>query len=346
MPTYPALVTADLHLNDNPRDSYRHDFMLDTLPKYIRQFDPKYLIILGDLTDEKDRHCAELVNAVVDYLHKYTEMVKEVIILRGNHDCLDPTQPFFGFVNKLPNVTWITNPEIKTYPELGICTFLPHTRDYKKDWAQFNFAPYKRDPNCGWIFCHNTFDGAVAGGNRKLSGIPADVFPSNAKVLSGDIHVPQKLGSVTYVGAPYTITFGDTYKPRIRMLTRNNGKLRIDTQMLLNTTQKRTIEITNLAKLDKHIEEFAEGDLLKLKVHLKAEEYPKWNEIKIMLREWADKNGGLLCEIQPVKQARSIRLNRKAVSTKSDAELLQTYVKRKGIDLSFLKTGIWLMEKT
>ena len=344
MVMYSALVTADLHLNDNARDSYRHDFMKEQLLKYIRQYNPRYLIILGDLTDEKDRHCAELVNAVVNYLYTLASIVREVIILRGNHDCLDPTQPFFEFVHRIPKITWITNPTVKSYEELGTCTFLPHTRNYEKDWAKIDFSPYQRDPNCGWIFCHNCFEGAISESGRHLGGIPTDIFPGSARVLSGDIHVPQKVGPVTYVGAPYTMRFGDNYTPRVRLLTKNKNKLHMDSQ-ICKGTQKRLIEIKNLNKLDQHIEEFAEGDLLKLRVHLKSEEYPKWNEIKAKLLEWADEHGGLLCEVQPVKQARSIRLNRKAVSTRSDVELLQTYVKRKGIASSVLKTGLWLMEK-
>ena len=38
---YTALVTADLHLNDNSRDSYRHDFMRSQLPKLLKQYKPK-----------------------------------------------------------------------------------------------------------------------------------------------------------------------------------------------------------------------------------------------------------------------------------------------------------------
>lgn len=341
-----ALVTADLHLNDNSRDRYRHDFLKEHLPKYIRQYKPRYLFILGDLTDEKDRHCSELVNAIVGYLHMYSKMVEEVVILRGNHDCLDPTQPFFGFVSLLPKVTWITNPRVMELPELGSCLWLPHTRNYKKDWAGVSFTQFELNPNSGWIFCHNAFEGAVSESGRRLNGIPTSIFPERAKVLSGDIHVPQSVGPVTYVGAPYTITFGDTYNPRIRLLKREGNKLRMDTQMCLHMTQKRTIEIKDITKLDRHIEEFAEGDLLKLKVHLKAEEYPKWREIKAKLRDWTDENGGLLCEAQPIKQSRSIKLNRKTVSTRTDRELLETYVKRKGIAASVLKTGLRLLEQS
>lgn len=339
-----ALVTADLHLNDNPRDFYRHEFMRDQLPKYIRDYQPKYLIILGDITDEKDRHRSELVNAVVQHLLALANMC-EVIILRGNHDCLDPDFPFFMFMGQYPNVTWITHPKSMKLDGLGECLFLPHTRDYTKDWKSYDFAPYRADPLAGYIFCHNAFEGAISESGRRMNGIPTDIFPEEATVLSGDIHVPQKVGPVQYVGAPYTIRFGDDYTPRVRLLARRNNKLCVDSQ-ICDGPQKRTIEIKNLAKLDKHIEEFDEGDLLKLKVHLKSDEYPKWNEIKTSLRDWCDKHGGVLCEISPIKQIKSIKLNRMSTVRRTDAELMQAYAKRKGIATSVLKTGLKLMEQS
>lgn len=340
---YTALVTADLHLNDNSRDSYRHDFMRSQLPKLLKQYKPKYLIILGDLTDEKDRHRSELVNAVVNYLHTYSNICK-VIILRGNHDCLDPTSPFFQFVSLLENVLWINKPTPLKLGELGECLFLPHTRNYERDWKHSMFALYTTDPLAGYIFCHNAFEGAVSESGKRMQGIPTSIFPKKATVLSGDIHVPQQVGPVTYCGAPYTIRFGDKFTPCIRMLRRSQNRLCIDTQPT-SGPQKRIIEVKNTARLDRYVEKFNEGDLLKLRVHLKADEYPKWNEIKEQLRDWCDQNGGIVCEIQPVKQSASIKLNRKSVSTRTDHELLETYAKRKGISASILRTGLKIMEE-
>lgn len=340
---YTALVTADLHLNDNSRDSYRHTFMRTQLPSLLNKYNPEYLIILGDITDEKDRHRSELVNAVVGYLHDYAQRC-EVIIMRGNHDCLDPTSPFFQFVDLIENVTWINTPTTMDLGDLGTGFFLPHTRNYKKDWAAYNFAPYARDPNTGFIFCHNSFEGAVSETGRRLDGIPTSVFPEKAKVLSGDIHLPQQVGPVTYVGAPYTVRFGDDYLPKVRLLGRDGKKLRIDSQICFGA-QKRVIDIKRLDDFDRYVEKFNEGDLLKLRVHLKAEDYPRWVEIKEQLRDWADQNGGFTYEIQPIKQSKSIKLNRKNISTRSDRELLQTYAKRKGVSPGVLKTGMKLMDE-
>ena len=52
-----VLITADLHLTSRPNDSYRFDF-LNWLPKKIKEHKIQTLLILGDLTDQKD-HLSE-----------------------------------------------------------------------------------------------------------------------------------------------------------------------------------------------------------------------------------------------------------------------------------------------
>src|SRR5205814_1607714 len=97
------------------------------------------------------------------------------------------------------------------------CLFLPHTNNYKRDWKGLDFSKYQ------WIFAHNTFQGANIG-PRRLEGIPTSIFPRNAKVISGDIHVPQHFGPIEYVGAPYRIDFGDDYEPRVLFLSTKDEK--------------------------------------------------------------------------------------------------------------------------
>jgi len=56
------------------------------------------------------------------------------------------------------------------------CLFLPHTRDYKKDWAELPDLE-----EITWVFAHNTFEGASSEHGKKLSGIPTDMFEGVAE---------------------------------------------------------------------------------------------------------------------------------------------------------------------
>jgi len=350
-----AIVTADLHLSSNPRDSYRHHFVRNILLGIVTRKRPTTLIILGDLTDQKDYHSSELVNTIVEYLYAFS-LECPVIVMRGNHDCINPDMPFFGFVKHIPNITWITQPKVMTIAGLGVCCFLPHTRNYKRDWEELSFAPYKRDPNTGFIFAHNTFDGADAGHGRTLRGIPTSVFPKQATVISGDIHIPQTLNQVTYVGAPYTVTFGDSYKPRVLQIGltperpytvsgRKEASREIQMQSIpCEGAQKRVVDIKNPHKglaiaLNK-------GDMVKARVHLAAEDYARWNEIQAQVRKAIEQQGAIASIIQPIKVSQTIKLQRKRTAgLQNDLELLETYAKRRGVTTDTLKTGKWIMEQ-
>ena len=337
-----ALVTADLHLSSNPRDLYRHEFAAVTLLNLVQKHKPDQLIILGDLTDQKDRHEAALVNDVVNYIKRLAEETR-VIVLRGNHDCINPDVPFFGFLRKLSNVEFIIDSKVENIEGLGTCTFLAHTRDYKKSWTRFNFDPYKRDPDCGFIFCHNTFEGADAGHGSPLKGIPTKVLPPDACVISGDVHVPQQLDQITYVGAPYTVTFGDSYKPSVLMIGRT----------LKNTLQMQLIPVHGIKKLTVDVKDADRlpklkanpGDLVKVRVHLKAEDYARWPEIQNDVRAWVENSEAQLCQLQPVKTSQQRLGKQLSRHSKSYGELVKAFGTRRSLHSSIIKTGLWLANK-
>jgi hypothetical protein len=185
---------------------------MDTIAALIKKHKVDELIVLGDLTEEKDYHPATLVNALVDVIYSFSQLC-EVIILRGNHDYTSIDCPFFQFLRRMDRVRWL-NTVTRLKLSIGDCLFLPHTRDYKTDWAKL---PQLEELD--WIFAHNTFEGSVTEHGKRLSGIPTTFF-DDFRVISGDIHAPQDVGSVRYVGAPYQIDFGDLFEPRVLLLDR------------------------------------------------------------------------------------------------------------------------------
>jgi len=322
-----TLITADLHLGDNPRDVYRHKFM-EQLPALLKKHKATRLLVLGDLTEEKDRHSAWLVNKMVEYFF-VLHQVCQVMILRGNHDYIDINNPFFRFLQCIEGIGWIDRPY-----EADGCLFLPHTTNWKRDWDKLRFEG--RD----WIFAHNTFEGADVGHGRKLSGIPTNIFPDD-NVISGDVHIPQKLGQVEYVGAPYTVDFGDDYEGRVLRLTKHGV-----TSIPLTTPQKRLVEVSELKELTK-VKHVKQGDILKVRYFLAADQQPRWSEIQAAIREWSEKHGYILHTTQPVVVTNRLggeKAKRKVI-VRSDQQLLESYAKQRGVDPRTLKTGLTLMGK-
>lgn len=326
------IITADLHLSSNPRDRYRHAWV-EQFIQLIEKRKPDAVIILGDLADEKDRHAGVLVNEIVSYLYRLAQTAP-VICLQGNHDyTVDPDNGFWPFLSHIPNVTWILRP--MSFSRFGYdLAFLPHTRDYKRDWSAKWLAQ-----GYDWIFCHNTFKGARTEHDRVLDGIPLSVFKqSEANVISGDIHRPQPLGVVTYCGAPYTIDFGDDYRPRI--LAIKGDKL---TSIPCPGPQKRLVTIRGPEELSlqKHV---AEGDLVKVRVNLNMREREHWPEIQKAIYLWADKRGCSIHGIQPVFQfKREARAREVVRSKRSDADTLRKYAVALGLSDGILSKGLELV---
>jgi Calcineurin-like phosphoesterase len=334
----PILISGDIHWSDDPRDAYRHEWVAWFLTQ-IKKHKADGVVLLGDYTEAKDRHSGWLVNKVVEHLHAMAQLCP-VIALLANHDYLgDPASATFGLVSRIEGLTWVSTPKAgKDLPAafsmgLAPALFLPYTADYKRDWDPWmdrggfgNYAP---------IFAHQTFTGALGESGRRMEGVPVDIFPEDAMVIAGDIHVPQKLGPVTYVGAPYSIDFGDQFAGRILKL--EGRKL---TSVVYHGPQKLLLEIDDVSDLNKDATNG--GDIVKVKVNIADRE--KWAETKDAVMRWGEKQKVWVYSVVPVMQKAKQRV-RGQVEARSDGELLGVFCKSRNLSESVAKTGRFLMEK-
>jgi DNA repair exonuclease SbcCD nuclease subunit len=262
-----VLITTDLHLTARERDEYRWDLF----PWLLNQMGSSHqdLAILGDITDQKDGHSSVLVNRVVSNLVMLTEKGKRVFVVKGNHDYVDPDLPFFLFLRHLYGVRFFSNPWV-TDTEVGPVLFLPHDRNPVKAWE--SIAVDKEDI----IMCHQTFDGALAhGGHAMQSSVGPRYFSkrgSEALVLSGDIHKPQEIGDVTYVGTPYPVSFAESHQPRVLSLTAVGDELEIG-ELFPPSIRKMNLTIDSAAD----IPVLKSGDQLKIKLAVHKEDLGDWD---------------------------------------------------------------------
>ena len=327
-----VLVTADFHLNDNPRDEYRHLWQ-EELRTLVRTYAVDQLFILGDITDEKDHHSSYLVNRVVEYLRELATRCF-ITILTGNHDYIDPAHPFFEFTSTMNRVRWINTPTYLSFADkgLGQCLFLPHTRDYKADWATIDW-------DMDIVFAHNTFKGARAASDRELDGIPLGVIPKDTTVISGDVHVPQDVGNVTYVGAPYSVDFGDHYKPRVLLLKDDRMK-----SVPCKGPQKRLIKAANLEQAITKLPT-VRGDIVKVRLAWDSTQMEKWAVAKRTLIDAAHRDGVTLHSIEPVLDATVSRKRYKASGkSRSDTEILTEYCAHNSVNKDLTKVGMRIVK--
>lgn len=328
-----TLLTADLHLTSLERDADRWN-LFPWIEKQIDQYDINEVCILGDLTDAKNNHPEALTNKVVHYIDRLAQKAT-VIILRGNHDFIDEQNPYFRFLPKLGNVKYINKPrrlELST----GISVFVPCTRDPEA----FKNALEDDGFNVDYYFTHQTYHGCETENGTRLVGLTPKLFKDfKGKVWSGDIHVPQHLGTnIEYVGAPYHVRFGDSFPARCVLLT--GGPSKEPQELHFNFRKRRTLDLysrggaVKIGKVDK-------GTQVKIRVHLSRKDYPDWKNIKAELLEQAARmelevHGLELTMIQGTLN----RPEEEALKGQSPTEILLDHVKRKNLDQGMKKAGL------
>ena len=263
----PALLITDLHLTDAPSTDYRWG-LFPWLNEQIKKHHVRSLLCLGDLTDAKDNHSAELANRVVSAIASLN--IDDITILAGNHDWLKAGQEYFRFLNVLPNVQFITKPgedPRNAKPGHEQAFYLPYSKNPKKDWAGLDFSHYD------YLFMHQTLNGAIASNGQKMEGEELPSF-KGPKVYSGDIHVPQVIGGLTYVGSPYHVHFGDAFKPRCILI----DKTAKEVDLHFETTSRVVVKVTSLRELER--KRFKPGDQVKLRVELPESDSHQWSRIR------------------------------------------------------------------
>jgi len=336
-----ALLVSDLHLTAQPRDEYRWK-LFAWLLKQIKDHNVSDLLILGDLTDAKDYHSSMLVNRIVEGMVGLKNLghlsLKHIHILRGNHDGTDPNYPYFWFLGYLPGVQFYKEPcGIKLFDRKVL--MLPHSRQPLEDWGNEIFSEYEA------VFAHVTVNSARGENDTKLEGVGADIF-DGVPVWSGDVHVPQTVGCVEYVGAPYPVRFGDTFEPRVVLLDE-----RLDaTSIPCDNLQRRMIDITSPTRLERI--KVTQGDQVKVRITLTRSEYGLWAEHKKAVEAWAKKMGVDLVAVELVKATETVKIGRPQTkeSAAPDAKrlskeaLFKQYCKRANVNEELEEVGEELLK--
>jgi hypothetical protein len=336
---FPAIITTDLHLTANPRDEYRWGIFPWLTEQAIKHGAPE-IAILGDLTDAKDYHSAELVNRLTKALYDLSDKTR-VSILMGNHDYLKGGNPFFNFLNVIDGVRFITKPLVDTDGPAW-CLWLPHSKNPTVDWAD---QPMNRSR---FIFMHQTVNGATSESGQVMESSLSSEFKIGykAQIYSGDIHVSQKIGDVEYVGTPYPIRFGDDARFRCLLLDANiRDDEIVATDLYFPSIKKMTIEMDDLRDLDPLIQ--LAGNQIKIRYSLAPEDRHKWPSIKKQIIGFCaefDLDLQILELILPEKH-RIHQSGAKAVNSKQTVEeSLERFAEQQGIGGEALDVALQIVE--
>lgn len=331
------IILADLHLTNGALEEYRWKW-LDKFTEWTDNVDDTTIIILGDITENKDRHSEKLVNRFISYLEHWRKSSR-VIILTGNHDGVDVTKPYFRFLSCIEDVEMITKPKmVYRHEDKERVWFLPHSKNPVEEWSDLGLE------KANYIFMHQAVNEAKTSNEFEIQdSLAADYFSEiKGRVFSGDIHVPQRVNKITYVGSPYPVYFGDNFKGRFIVL--DNGKIT-------------PIHIPSIRKLKLKIEllkesipvEFEEGDQVSMEVTLDRTEQYRWSEIRNDIRERVKKAGAILVSLELIVPRSNVSLKtgkRKRVErVMSDKDYIQEYAKKNKLDTFYVDTALEIIKE-
>ena len=329
-----SIVTSDWHLTEAAHGEYRWEIF----PKIMRaasRLGAATLYVLGDLTDAKDNHSAELVNRIWWEVSKL-KLIVEVVFLKGNHDYR--TGPaFFNWLDALRNVTFVTDIDLD---EKGIL-YLPHTRTPAEDWADVNFSEAK----C--VLMHETAHGSIVSNGTRMAGLdPRLGVREDCLVLSGDVHVPQQVGDIVYVGSPYHVHFGDRFHPRILHFDSRG----VAQDIHLDFPERFVVTVDGVEELSALAVE--PGDMLKVRIRADAAAID-FRKTRGEILQWASSAGVHVQGLELAKRITHGRSLKRRDPTRGDgasdggtrgrgepAAAVRAYSERHGVDDSTMQYGV------
>jgi DNA repair exonuclease SbcCD nuclease subunit len=322
------LLSGDWHLDEDPDNEYRWD-IFNRVREIAKKYAVSHIYCLGDLLDRKDRFSAQFVNRLIGELRETAELVP-LWVLRGNHDSPLRGPAFFEFVNGLvPRVHYVTGPLPQEIGKTRLI-LLPHAAHPAEAWRGIHWRDFDA------ALMHVTVAGAVMeNGFRLTAGQRLPPLPRELKIYSGDVHTPQVVRNITYIGAPHPTKFGDTYPCRVLLIDEHT--LEIAHEIPLEVPRKHVFEISSVDELP----QVQPGDRAKIRFHLPSTDLERWGELESELAAWAKLNGVEIAGIEAIVAGSARELDLDA----APEALLREFAQVEGISDDLLATGLTLLKE-
>jgi DNA repair exonuclease SbcCD nuclease subunit len=202
-----------------PLQRWRVERFYADLATLAKANDARYLIDLGDTTDDRKALPVPTINAVMSGLSVVNHNPEHSIKLIGNHEQAyrDATQhpglmygQFFGHVIVDTGVIEMGNTVI-------ICMSFPNDEELAAEWLASTVRYWKHEVATAdrpdplvLVLGHLPVVGAVNNGRTLPGGIHRDNFKDADLVLLGHVHQPQIISdNALYIGSPFQQDFGE-----------------------------------------------------------------------------------------------------------------------------------------
>lgn len=245
-------------------------------------------IILGDVFDTKEVLRGSCLNLVYNRL-KASKL--QFIILVGNHDLfrLDQPEHSLEVLKELPNVRIID--KIECHPKLPFI-FFPYIHDkavLKDKLLELS------DPNLT-VFGHFEVSGFDFGNGHLCEDgvVTHDDFLGFKRVISGHFHKLQQTGNFTYLGTPFSHSFGEANQDKVLgIYTLDDNRLElVPTEFPRHLSEKIDMSKKGAAKKLQDFLDGNENNLLRVQLYGSPEDVAKLDKSKFpdYTIKWEDKS--------------------------------------------------------
>ncbi len=160
------------------------------------------LIDAGDITNDKAILRAEVMNKLIDTMKYANSRGIRPYLLVGNHSLVNEKGHDHALNFLQPYATIIDKPQLE-YFKFTPVFLIP----YQSDPAIF--SEIKMQNYTQIYVCHQGFKGAWMGDYVQDKTSVDPICVKDYTVISGHYHRHQTVGTVTYIGSPYTMSFGE-----------------------------------------------------------------------------------------------------------------------------------------
>ena len=287
---YDFLFFADLQLGERkdlnvPTPSGLNSRLLEGIDivnqvgELARKYQVKRIFLLGDVFELKDRIPARIMILFADAIANYP---CPLTILKGNHDYAEDDYAPIKLLLREGKIDFISEPDIYNYDYGTSFLMFPYYRKYdqfKEEWIKIHNREKLSDIR--FFLFHNTVPGSKFANNLKAEGEFDLPTMKGVRYLAGDIHLPQRVGPIQYLGSPYQVDFGEEGQEKFVYLYKTNIDLL--TSVELNYPKFVSIELSEETGFPAFPREALEGNYIKLKGEVLKEHKDYVEQTKISL---------------------------------------------------------------
>lgn len=211
------------------------------------------LIIAGDLNDSKAVIRGEVANELIHVFKATYHKGTRTVVIPGNHDLLSVKDNAHSLNFLRPYTVLLDSPQ---------SLYKMHLIPYQiTNEAFLKAIEGLKDGTI--VIAHQGFKGANLGSYFKDDSSVDPAAVKHLKIFSGHYHMHQDIGTVTYIGSPFTHTFGEANDgPKGYLVIYEDGSyVHHHIKLRKHIIVERTTE--NLYEM---IENYSPGDVIQIKV--------------------------------------------------------------------------------